>query len=539
MTDTEILHGNWNSHAHWSRTNLSEAMPGVLTPLSWSVWQPVFERSIRRSFAAIGALERSRVDVPSDPADWMYAIFFGRVAAKVEFLGEMGDRLPGTSGAAIAEQFFGALPDNFESRSTLRRLPVIAWRFPAAMATSPRRVRAAHARTALWWSGLLRTVDHLDFAQARDAWGEALEVFEAAFCAHTSVNLACVQPGFDQLQRLAAAAEHPELAGRLVAGRGDHVEGRMIEDLWAVSRGGLSLDEFVASHGYHGPREGEISSRVWRDDLTPLMALVKQYEAMPESSSPARVAQRRRADAEESRRIVLAALSPGRRLWGRAVLAAADRSIGLRGVGKAAFVQALDGARMIALRIGAHLAARGVIDTTRDVFYLSADEVGACPTGESLQALVAQRKREHHRLQQFTLPTAWYGTPTPTPSSSTAAALETTLSGVGASPGVVEGPVRVITDPSCDGLEPGEILVAPVTDPSWAAIMFVSAGLIVDIGGALSHAAVVARELGIPCVMGVAEATATLRSGDICRIDGQAGTVEIVHRIELETSEGA
>jgi pyruvate,water dikinase len=87
-----------------------------------------------------------------------------------------------------------------------------------------------------------------------------------------------------------------------------------------------------------------------------------------------------------------------------------------------------------------------------------------------------------------------------------------------------------VTDPDCDDVQPGEILVAPVTDPAWAAIMFISAGLVVDIGGQLSHAAVVARELGIPCVMGIPDATKRLRTGDVCRIDGHAGTVEILRR---------
>src|SRR5215472_14341186 len=109
MTTDCVLDGDWDPDAHWSRTNLSEAMPGVLTPLSWTVWQPVFERSMRRGFSAIGALERSQRGLPTDPHDAMYGIFYGRVAAKVEFLGAMGDRLPGTSGAAIAEQFFGSL----------------------------------------------------------------------------------------------------------------------------------------------------------------------------------------------------------------------------------------------------------------------------------------------------------------------------------------------------------------------------------------------------------------------------------------------
>jgi pyruvate,water dikinase len=79
-------------------------------------------------------------------------------------------------------------------------------------------------------------------------------------------------------------------------------------------------------------------------------------------------------------------------------------------------------------------------------------------------------------------------------------------------------------------VEPDEILVAPTTDPSWSSVMFISAALVVDIGGALSHAAVVARELGIPCVVATGNGTRVLATGDRVRVDGTAGTVEILRR---------
>ncbi|MEA2168662.1 MAG: rifampicin phosphotransferase, partial [Solirubrobacteraceae bacterium] len=82
--------------------------------------------------------------------------------------------------------------------------------------------------------------------------------------------------------------------------------------------------------------------------------------------------------------------------------------------------------------------------------------------------------------------------------------------------------------PDFEDVEDGEILVAPVTDPSWASIMFCASALVVDLGGMLSHAAVVAREMGIPCVMGTGDGTRRLRTGDIVRVDGTAGTVTVV-----------
>src|SRR5438067_1886710 len=82
--------------------------------------------------------------------------------------------------------------------------------------------------------------------------------------------------------------------------------------------------------------------------------------------------------------------------------------------------------------------------------------------------------------------------------------------------------------PAAVDMESGDVLVAHTTDPSWASVMYPAGALVVEIGGQLSHAAVVARELGIPCVMGVADATRGIRDGDLVRVDGGTGTVEIL-----------
>src|SRR5262249_14682796 len=108
--------------------------------------------------------------------------------------------------------------------------------------------------------------------------------------------------------------------------------------------------------------------------------------------------------------------------------------------------------------------------------------------------------------------------------------------GVAASPGVIEAPVRVALDPSTCEIVPGEILVARDTDPGWASLMFVSGGLIADIGGVMSHTAVVARELGIPCVVSTRHAVRLLRTGDVVRLDGGNGRIHIVRRSEPTTA---
>ncbi len=103
-----------------------------------------------------------------------------------------------------------------------------------------------------------------------------------------------------------------------------------------------------------------------------------------------------------------------------------------------------------------------------------------------------------------------------------------TLTGVGVSPGIREGAVRVIRNPHGAYLAPGEILVAPSTDPAWTPLFLTAGGLIMEAGGMLSHGSVVAREYGIPAVVGVPDATTRLHTGQQVRIDGTLGTVNLI-----------
>jgi pyruvate,water dikinase len=154
--------------------------------------------------------------------------------------------------------------------------------------------------------------------------------------------------------------------------------------------------------------------------------------------------------------------------------------------------------------------------------------------GDIKETIVLRRNRRAE-YEKYRLPSHWRGMPIPIPiGEGQATGAETgeaaIIPGLGVSPGVVEGTARVVTDPGFADVESGEILVAPTTDPSWSSIMFISVALVVDIGGFLSHAAIVARELGIPCVVNTMHGSRTIRTGDRIRVDGNAGTVEILER---------
>ena len=291
-------------------------------------------------------------------------------------------------------------------------------------------------------------------------------------------------------------------------------------DVRAAASGALSVDEVVRRHGYHGPDEGVLSGRPWREDRAPLLALV----ARDAERSDGRAAEAR-ADAE---RRLLAALPRTRRVGARAALRFADRHLPLREVGKAAFLQAIDVARAAARALGTHLANERVLDDPDDVFFLTFDE--ATTDARSVPgAELAGRRGRYRDYLALDVPDTFRGTPEPTSAVVAAASRDGLVMGLGGSPGVVEATARVIDGPGAfDDLEPGDVLVCSVTDPGWAPLFDLAGAVVIDIGGVLSHGAIVARDMGIPCVIGTRDGTRRIRSGDRVRVDGSAGTVEVL-----------
>ncbi len=109
------------------------------------------------------------------------------------------------------------------------------------------------------------------------------------------------------------------------------------------------------------------------------------------------------------------------------------------------------------------------------------------------------------------------------------AAVGDMLKGDGGSPGIVRGRARIVLDPAdARGLTPGDILVAPLTDPAWTPLFLPAAAVVVNVGALMSHAVIVSRELGIPCVVAIAGATERIADGAMLEVDGTAGTVTVL-----------
>jgi pyruvate,water dikinase len=532
MTILDPLMPSHAARHHWTTTNLGEAAPGVLTPLCLGLWGAPAERAARRAAYTIGVLTRAELTPPADPAEWILRPIYGRLAMRLEFMATLGDRVPGTTGEEAIRGMFGEAPPGMTFAPTRERYAAIAWRFPLTFARFPRVLERIAVEQDRWWRQAVRRLPVAGLSEAQRAFAEAAGRFERSSSMQLVGTLCSVQPLYDAVEKLIAASGVGEIG--VLSGTGG-AEMAVIADIWRASRGELTVEQVLARHGFHGPAEGELSSVVWRENDAPLRALVKRYAERPDGESPVLAERARGQELIVQQQALLAVLPAAKRPATRLVLRLAAARIPTRGVAKRAFLQAIDVARAAARRAGEALAVAGALDDPADVFLLTAEELAAAGPRSALRELVATRRAtraDYRRLELTT--TEWQGLPETTMAGSVGEpdpeGGPSVITGTGVSRGVVEGFARVVTDPSFADVEPDEVLIAPTTDPSWSSIMFISSALVVDMGGALSHAAVVARELRIPCVVGTRDGTRSLRTGDWVRVDGTAGTVEVLAR---------
>ena len=534
--EVDPVHSTTAPDSHWTTTNIGEGMPGVQTPLSWSIWYPAADRGLRAGAYAMGVLSRAERD-RAEPR--FLSVFFGRGALLVELLALIGDRLPGASGEDAVRSLYGRVPDDLVFHPTRRRYPAVALRFPRNFARGPRVLRAFARSQDDWWRDAIARVPTMDKAQATALLVESRQRFEDSTIVQALVGLNSIQPVYDALTRVVARLKAGDLS-KLSSPSGG-AEMAVVEDIWLASRNRLTIADVIARHGFHGPLEGDVAARVWREDAEPLRRMVARYERRPDGESPTERESRRSLERQSVERALVVA-SPV--LWRpliRLLLRFTRNRLPLRGVAKRSMLQGIDGARAAARRLGDLLVGDGSLANADDVFFFTVAELAEGPPVDA-RAIVERRKRRHATYSALTLPGNWVGEPKPMPidDSSTAAEMPAAdsktlvLKGIGVSGGQVEGTARVVENPDFVDVEPGEILVASTTDPSWSSIMFLSRGLVVDVGGALSHAAVVARELEIPCVVNTLKGTSALRTGDVIRVDGNLGTVEILSRAPVD-----
>lgn len=289
------------------------------------------------------------------------------------------------------------------------------------------------------------------------------------------------------------------------------------------------LATFLERYGFRSIGEIDLGVPRWSEDPTHILGALANYvrlrdDALAPDAQFAKGA--READAMVA--ALLERVRGPRRLVLRALLRRIRILIGSREAPKFHIIRLLvTPARMLLKDVGAELAARGRIAAADDIFFLTLPEARRAADGDDLRATVATRRAEFAREKaRRHIPRVLLSDGTDVEAALAAPAGDG-IRGSPASPGVVTGTARVILSPQGARLEPGEILVAPSTDPGWTPLFLTAGALVMEMGGMMSHGAVVAREYGIPAVVGVTGATEKISNGQRLTVDGSAGTVVI------------
>ncbi|MEV4865264.1 PEP-utilizing enzyme [Streptomyces ossamyceticus] len=554
---------------HYTRANAGETLPDPASPLGWTL---VWGRGLhgwRKGFVGFGIYREEEVAGPRPPFVGMFGGYFYLNLSHMRLFGiRMGQTADQIDAAFVGQRsdtpVYVAHPDDQDAEltakagGTLQRM-LGQSTFPEADADRERLRVLRRGRP-----DLTELSDAELVARARSL----LDEVETTFQRHVESSLpASVGPAI--LGPLCASVDRPGAMLDLIGGLGDVDSASPSDGLWTLSRqvaasdeltalfdqgpaaveGALdrasgdvkafrdSFEEFLAESGDRGPNEWDIHALSWEAAPVQALALVDRIRHSSDDDSPAarraRLAERRERTAREIR----SALPEETQPMFDAGMHASQVWIPARERTKANCVTVVNEIRMTVRELGRRGVEAGRLADPGDVMMLldtELDDYVADP--ESFGPVIAGRLREYARLHELEPPffvaddagteiDTW---PRRAEERAEAAVEGDVLSGVGGSHGTYTGRVRVVTDPaSCEALEPGEVLVAPITDAAWTPLFLVAGAAVVDVGALNSHAVVVCRELGIPAVISVEGATGRLRDGMVITVDGDQGTVTV------------
>ena len=569
----------WEDRQVWTNLNLGEVAPDVMTPMTYSVIIPMLVPLFGDVLRLCG------VDAHRTP-------LMGLVAGRLYFNINLGLAVarPFISPAKVAalnRAFGGEQVRGFESGEfdiCEEDLPDVGFSWPRCILSWPRtigrlithraggidkfiaRLRAynnAMARLSsetVTTEELARITTHTFSEAIKDCsllyfWSGAvaLGVLRKACCdwlgdkgeglgyrlLTAQGGMADVEAAFD-LWRLAALAHEDKETEAVLSG--DDAWGTISPKLAATDHGRQFLaawDRFMATHGHHGHSEIEFFSPRWSEMPDYILGLVRGYLRSIDQTNPLekqrQLAEQRERLAEQCRRKLTNPIK--RRLF--------DWSLGQTGKlarerenSKSEAVRLTAGFRRLLLELGERLRQQGILQDRKDIFFLEAAELEPVVQGRAdfkLKERIAQRRAEYEWNMTQTPPPVVVGRYDP--QKQAASRIDTTvkvLKGLAVSPGIATGKARVITHPdNGQHVEPGEILVAPLTNPAWTPYFLPAAGVVMDLGGLLSHGATIAREYGLPAVVNVGPASRIIRTGQTIRVDGDRGTVTILEETPL------
>jgi pyruvate,water dikinase len=468
-----------------------EMLPGVLPPLVWQVAGTAVEEAFRASFDVVAGLPST-----GDPAPIVRRVR-GRAAVDLDGIRAVAARLPGSSAESVEHGYFGGEPPPSPPRARWWRVARHDLRVDAG------RRRAQHeadvVALAVSALGAARTglagLDHAELlARHRRLLHLALRAMAAELGVAAAATAACDQvSGF--------------VGGHLPADEAAHAARRALTGVDVATP-----PSWASAAVLGGPTWEELGT-------TPVALPVDQGAA--EAAQQALEERLRSLPRWRTTRIVTGQVVDVRLHLLRRLVAEARLLLGRRERAKVSVLAVGGLLRAIHLELGERLVGAGGLDAVEDVDLLSVAELrGAAPLPGA--AVVARRRRMLRRAADAgPLPERFRGVPEPERVVLPEGDL---LTGLAASGGRATGRARVVRDPRHARFRPGEVLVAGSTDASWSPLFLDAAAIVVERGGPLSHAAIVARELGIPAVLDVAGATSLL-AGRVVTVDGDAGVV--------------
>ena len=534
----------------YTRANVGEVFPDPVTPLTSDTALYLAELGWRDAWERMGAFDLDEFP----PDDYcQLGVLGGYCYLNASLIRLFGERAPGLTWQMMDAQFFGTqpgippyeqMPGDVRPDMTEKIGATFAWVFAQQSLDDLTELTEDRLETKA-----LRAhcpdLGSLSDQQLWERFQEMLPIHRKMFSHHIFTSYMATVP-IGVIVAVATAVGRPDLIMPIISGIGDVDSAAPSHAMWALSRldpaaaeFSTGFDDFVYEFGSRGPNEWESRSPSWETRNNLALVAIECMRRAPDAADPARqfairATQRAAASAE-----LLAVVAADPATHGQLAAAIGCSAAWLPGRErtKTNNIRVIHEMRMAMRELGNRMVDRGAFDEIEDFGFVREEEMPALLTDpRSLTEEIRTRRAEYQNLQQLEPPFVFVGYadgPDTWPRRDAARADRLaegdTIAGLPGCPGVAEGTARVVldsNDPSA--LKPGDVLIAPITDPSWTPLFVPAAAVVVDVGAALSHAIIVSRELGIPCVISATGATRTIPDGARVRVDGNTGVVTIL-----------
>lgn len=562
----------------YSRANVGEIFPNPISPLNASAgFQHNLEPGWRDAFVACGVWEDDLYDKSGVPITVLPA-FGSYLYINMSLMRLFGVRVPGMSPEAVDLQYFGDMPGipSYESeKRDFDEDPAFeekagAWLMEEVLGATGLPAYDKDREEVLAIRGSRPDISAMSDQELRDRITSFDYILRPLFKRHIEASLKC-GVGLGGVAQFAEAIGKPELALVLVGGIGDVDSAIPSNRMWELSRvargasvsaifdegmAGLmerlrgstdstvaaftaDLESFLADWDFRGPAEWEIRAKTWGQVPEIALGTIDRMRQVADSESPEVKNAARAAEREAATASIREAVAGDPEAAGQFEAVMNGAAMWMRGRERArtTAAMAMHEIRLSAVELGRRGAEAGHLKSQDQVFMLFAEELDdylADPG--AFTELLAEREQSYLELFDYVPPfvvagevpelSTWERVDSGEVQSLTAGG---EIPGVSGCNGVARGRARVLLSPDDpSALEPGEILVAPITDPSWTPLFVAAAAVVVDVGAPFSHAAIVSRELGIPCVVSASNATRRIPDGALVEVDGTTGKVTVL-----------